>query len=103
MRPQCLRRRGAARPGRWQRYRLSLYAEPPPGALRYQAAFPTEAGAWQTHVLLFSDFTPKRRGRTPRNAPPLDPARLHAFSLLIVDRQAGPFRLALRWIKAVNP
>jgi len=33
-------------------------------------------------------------------APPLDPARVRQIGLMIADRQAGPFALAVRSIRA---
>jgi monofunctional biosynthetic peptidoglycan transglycosylase len=32
------------------------------------------------------------------DAPALDPAAVRQVGLLIADRQAGPFELAVRWI-----
>jgi hypothetical protein len=42
------------------------------------------------------EFRPSFRGRAVPDAPPLDPARVRQVGLLIADRQAGPFALAMR-------
>ena len=66
----------------------------------YQCAFTTKNGAWEEHRLAFKDFVPTFRGRVLMDAPALDPARVVSVGLLIADKQAGPFRLELAWIKA---
>jgi len=38
-------------------------------------------------------------GRIVTGAPPLDPARVRQVGLMIADRQAGPFSLAVRSIR----
>ncbi len=88
--------------GDGKRYKLSLYPEPPPGAIRYQGAFYAAAGAWQTHTFLFDQFAPTFRGRRVNDAGPLDPGAVYALSLLIADGQAGPFRLDVAWLKTLR-
>jgi NADH dehydrogenase [ubiquinone] 1 alpha subcomplex assembly factor 1 len=67
----------------------------------YQAVFLTKKGEWQEHRLLMKDFVPTFRGRVLSGEPPLDPARVASVGFLISDKQAGPFRLEIVWIKAV--
>jgi hypothetical protein len=43
---------------------------------------------------------PTFRGRVVATAPPLDPGRVRQVGLMIADRQAGAFRLAVRSISA---
>ena len=66
----------------------------------YQAVLPTKKGEWKEHHLLMKDFVPTFRGRALSGEPPLDPARVASVGFLISDRQAGPFRLEIVWIKA---
>ena len=61
----------------------------------YQAAF-VAPPAWTTIHLPLGEFRPGFRGRAVPDAPPLDPARVRQVGLLIADRQAGPFALAMR-------
>lgn len=89
--------------GDGKRYKLSLYPEKPPGAVRYQGVFDTAAGAWQTHAFPFGALVPTRRGRRVENAGPPRLRAVRAFSLLIADAQAGPFRLDVAWLKALRP
>ena len=52
--------------------------------------------AWTTIRLPLAEFRPGFRGRAVPDAPPLDPARVRQVGLMIADRQAGPFALAIR-------
>lgn len=66
----------------------------------HQVAFATEAGEWQDHWLPVGSFVPTFRGRRLHGEPPLDPGRVVSVGFLISDRQAGPFRLEVAWIRA---
>jgi monofunctional biosynthetic peptidoglycan transglycosylase len=65
----------------------------------YQCSFTTKQGEWEEHRLAFSDFVPTFRGRVLTDAPPLNPTRVNSVGFLISDKQAGPFRLEIGWIK----
>jgi hypothetical protein len=69
----------------------------------YQMVFQTSPGDWTEHRLPFKDFVPTWRGRVLSGEPPLDPAQVTSVGFLISDKQAGPFRLEIAWIKAVPP
>jgi monofunctional biosynthetic peptidoglycan transglycosylase len=86
--------------GDGRQYRLRLHNQPGWGAIAYQAAFETVPGQWQTVRFPFSAFRPTFRGRSVPDAPPLDPSQIHTFGLMIADKQAGPFRLELDWLRA---
>lgn len=88
--------------GDGQRYKLSLYNDPPPRSIAYRASFSTEDATWQTIQIPFADLAPSFRGRPVPDAPPFGPSRVQALSLLIADEQAGPFRLEVAWIRAVH-
>jgi monofunctional biosynthetic peptidoglycan transglycosylase len=68
----------------------------------YQARFTTVAGEWLEIALPFDQFVPVYRGRRVSDHPPLDPAGIRTFGLMIADRQAGPFRLELEWIRGLR-
>jgi monofunctional biosynthetic peptidoglycan transglycosylase len=80
-------------------YKLNLKADAGFDGVQYQAAFAT-SGQWEEVRLPWSAFEPRFRGRPVRDAPPLDPARIASFGLLISDRQSGPFRLEVERIEA---
>ena len=66
----------------------------------YQTSFTTKQGEWEEHRLAFSDFVPTFRGRILTDVPLLNPAKINSVGFLISDKQAGPFRLEIGWIKA---
>ncbi|NBC17232.1 MAG: CIA30 family protein [Bacteroidetes bacterium] len=88
--------------GDGQHYTLALYNESPPRSIAYRTSFATEAEAWQTIQIPFADLAPSFRGRPVPDAPPFEASRVQALSLLIADEQAGPFRLEVAWVRAVQ-
>jgi len=66
----------------------------------YQTVFTTKKDQWEEHHLPLKEFVPSFRGRVVAGEPPLDPARVVSVGFLIADKQAGPFRLEIAWIKA---
>jgi monofunctional biosynthetic peptidoglycan transglycosylase len=66
----------------------------------YQIDFETVAGAWATVRLPFSDLVPTYRGRVLTDVPPIERGRIASVGLLVADRQEGPFRIEIDWIRA---
>lgn len=66
----------------------------------YQSSFTPKQGEWEEYRLAFSSFVPTFRGRVLTDVPPLNPANINSVGFLISDKQAGPFRLEIGWIKA---
>jgi len=89
--------------GDGRRYKFSVRTEAGLDTPLYQLAFTTKRGEWEEHRLRFKDFVPTFRGRILTDAPPLNPAKVSSVGFLISDRQAGPFRLEIGWIKAPPP
>ena len=66
--------------------------------MNHLAVFVPPAGVWTSIRLPLAAFTTTFRGRPVAGVPPLDPARVRQMGLMIADRQAGPFALAIRSI-----
>ncbi len=82
-------------------YKLGLKNDMSWNSVMYQASFETVAGQWTEVRLPFkSCCTPQFRGRDVPDAPALDPSRILQISLLISDKQEGPFELEIDWIAA---
>jgi len=81
--------------GDGRRYQLRLYTDQLPPGAAYRASFQPAAGEWQRVALSWPEFEPVFRGRLLGDVPPIDPARIAQVGLMIVDRAAGPFRLAV--------
>jgi hypothetical protein len=103
-RPMALGAPGAAAyvlevAGDGKRYKLALRTDDRFDGIAYQASFTPRAGGWSDVRLPVADFEPTFRGRRVPDAPTLDPAAVRQTGLLIADRQAGPFELAIRSIR----
>jgi monofunctional biosynthetic peptidoglycan transglycosylase len=86
--------------GDGRRYRLRLRTGTGASRVGYQASFQTKDGLWQKERLPFEAFEARYHGQPVVDAPPLDASGITSLGLLIADRQAGPFRLEIDWIRA---
>lgn len=84
--------------GEAKHFKLNFLTEDAFDGLNYQATFTPDPDRWQNLLILLAEFRPSFRGREVPGAPPLDPARLRQVGLMIAERQAGPFVLAIRRI-----
>jgi hypothetical protein len=87
--------------GSGQRFRLNLLTDDRFDSVNYQIGFQAPTQGWETQRLPLTDFRASFRGREVTNAPPLDPAAIRQAGLMIAERQAGPFMLAIRHISLV--
>lgn len=83
-------------------YQIRLRTDRRFDGIAYKAEFVTIDGEWTTIVVPFSDFEATWRGRTPRGAPPLDPAAVRQIGFLIGDKVEGPFRLDVEWVRTAE-
>lgn len=81
-----------------RRFNLNLLTEDAFDGLNYQATFTPDPDRWQSLRIPLAEFMPSFRGREVPGALPLDPARIRQVGLMIAERQAGPFALAIRRI-----
>lgn len=81
------------------RYQLRLRTTATVDGVSYQAPLDPPAGAWQELAIPFTAFEPVFRGRRLPDHPPLDPAEVKSFGLMVAGGQAGPFRLEIEWIQ----
>ena len=65
----------------------------------FQAKFETQKGKWQEIELALNDFSPAFGSRSSKND--LDMSKVKIIGLIISDKQAGPFKLKIDWIKSV--
>ena len=64
----------------------------------YTQKFQTENDNWQIVKLPFKDFKLKYYGREVSNSEPPDKSNIKQISILISDKQQGPFRIEIEWI-----
>jgi peptide-methionine (R)-S-oxide reductase len=86
--------------GDGRRYKLRVRTERTFDGPAYEQTFETVADTWTTVTLDFQDMTPTFRGQRLRSFPRLDSDKIQQISLMIADRQAGPFELEVDWIRA---
>ena len=86
--------------GDGKNYRLRLRMDDTYEGIAYQAPFSTEQDTWITARLSFDAFTPVFRGRIINDAAQLDVHSIRRIGFMIADKQAGPFRLEIEWIKS---
>jgi len=87
--------------GDGKRYTLSLKLDSALDGIMYQAPFQTVAGEWTEVRLPFASCcAPVFRGRQVPDTPPLDASKIMQFGLMIAEKQEGPFRLEIDWIRA---
>ena len=88
--------------GDGKRYALNLRTDVQLRAGSYRVKFDTKADEWMEIFLPFADFRATSFGVELPDAPPLNPRKIRSFGYLISDKQAGPFRLEVDWIKAAS-
>jgi NADH dehydrogenase [ubiquinone] 1 alpha subcomplex assembly factor 1 len=84
--------------GDGKRYKLNLRTDEPFDGVAYQATIEPVPGEWTVLRLPLASFVPTWRGRPVAGVSAFRPERLRQLGLMIGDRQAGTFALALRSI-----
>jgi len=64
----------------------------------YNQKFKTGKNEWQIFELPFDEFKLKYFGREVKNFEPPDKRTIKQMSILISDKQQGPFQLEIEWI-----
>ncbi len=82
-------------------YKVCLHTRYMLPGTSYRASFHTRPGEWMDIFIPLADFVLMRFGARAGIAP-ADPARVTAISLLIADRQEGPFALELAHVGLVH-
>lgn len=85
--------------GDGKNYQIRLRMDDAYEGIAYRAHFLTEQDKWITVRLSFDAFIPVFRGRTIKDAPELDVSRIRRIGFMIAGKQAGTFRLEIRWVK----
>lgn len=89
--------------GDGRRYKLNLLTDDMFDGLLYQATLAPTGSDWVTLRMPIASFRATSRGREVPGAPALNPARIRQAGLMMAERQAGPFELAIRRISLADP
>lgn len=88
--------------GDGKRYRLIVRNDRRFSGVNHMQEFEAPAEEWGDVFLPFSGFRASRMGRTPPDAPELDPSRIRQLGLMIAGGQAGPFHLEVAWVRGAG-
>jgi monofunctional biosynthetic peptidoglycan transglycosylase len=88
--------------GDGKRYSLSIQTDYRIVAGAYYFTFQAEPGVWQEVVTPMSALQARSFGRALPSAPPLNTRDIRSLGFIISDKQEGPFRLEVDWIKVGN-
>lgn len=83
-------------------YSLNLYTPSRQIAFSYRADFPTKKGEWIEVRLSLNAFVATSFGRELFDQK-LEPATVNGVGILLGDKQEGPFKLEIAWIKLSRP
>ena len=83
-------------------YKLNLRPDAGFDGVNYQVEFNPTEGQWSLIILPIHQFLPTFRGRLVPGAPALRPELVTQVGLMISDKQAGPFRLLVKSIAAIE-
>ena len=83
-------------------YSMNLYVPRPLTAFSYRAAVKTKKDEWIEVKLPLDKFEATSFGRVVKDARPVDPQEVNGLGFLLSDKKAGPFKLAVEWIKVVK-
>ncbi len=86
--------------GDGKKYQFQLQTNDRFDGISYRYHFETENGKWISIKVPFIDCIPVFRGRILSGRGPLLPKQIQQIGFLISDKQAGPFKLEIEWIKA---
>jgi NADH dehydrogenase [ubiquinone] 1 alpha subcomplex assembly factor 1 len=84
--------------GDGRQYNFNLYAQRNLGGYSYRQSFKTKKGEWIEVEFPLDKSVATWRGRVFPNEK-LDPSKVTGLGFLLGDKQAGPFKLEVDWIK----
>ncbi len=89
--------------GDGREYSLNLYIDKPLMAFSYRAAVQTKKDRWIEVRVPLDKFEATSFGRVVKDAGAVKPSEVNAIGFLLGDKQAGPFKLEVAWIKRLPP
>ena len=86
--------------GDGKRYQFRMRAGDRFDGVSYRCHFETEANKWMIIRVPFAECTPVFRGRVLPDVAPISAEHIQQLGFLISDKQQGPFKLEIKWIRA---
>ena len=88
--------------GDGKRYKFRIRSNDNFDGVSYSIDLVTTAGVWEDHRFDFSDMQATFRGRIYTDYAPLQASAIRQLGFMIADKQEGPFKLEVDWIKATH-
>jgi monofunctional biosynthetic peptidoglycan transglycosylase len=86
--------------GDGKKYQFRIRTDDRFDGVSYRYHFTTEAGKWMTIRVPFEECVPVFRGRVLDDVETISAKQIQQLGLLISDKQKGPFKIEVKWIKA---
>ncbi len=86
--------------GDGKKYQFRLRTNDRFDGISYRYHFNTKINTWMIIRVPFQECVPVFRGRILDNVKPIIPKDIQQIGFLISDKQAGPFKLEIDWMKA---
>jgi len=88
--------------GDGREYSMNLYLNKPLIAFAYRAKLPTKKDEWTEISVPIDKFEATWFGRVVKEAGVVKPEEINAAGFMLSDKQAGPFKMEVEWIKVVR-
>lgn len=89
--------------GDGREYVLNIYTKSRRVAFSYRASLPTTKDEWTEVSVPLTEFIPTAFGRRVPGMGPVEPDQINGLGFMLSDKNAGPFKLEVGWVKAGNP
>lgn len=80
-------------------YVLNLYTASRRMAFSYRADLPTTKDEWTEVRVPLESFIPTSFGNRVAGMGPVDPAEIRGIGFMLSDKQPGPFRMEVEWVR----
>ena len=85
--------------GDGREYVLNIYTKSRRMAFSYRAPLPTTRDEWTEVSVPLDEFIPTSFGNRVQGMGPVEPDQINSLGFMLSDKQPGPFKLEVEWIK----
>ena len=85
--------------GDGREYVLNIYTKSRRVAFSYRAPLPTTKDEWTEASVPLDEFIPTSFGNRVQGLGPVEPDQINSLGFMLSDKQPGPFKLEVEWMK----
>jgi monofunctional biosynthetic peptidoglycan transglycosylase len=85
--------------GDGREYVLNIYTRSRRMAFSYRAPLPTAKDQWTEVSVPLEEFIPTSFGNRIQGLGPVEPDQINSFGFMLSDKNPGPFKLEVDWVK----